>query len=53
MAGLSGVFWVDSMSITGVEACGLVLSPIASVPSEVVASSPVPSSREAYSEVED
>jgi hypothetical protein len=53
MAGLSNVFWVGSMSTMGVEAADPVVSPVASVPSEEVASSPAPSSREASSEVED
>src|ERR687898_1613438 len=48
-AGLSNVFWVGSMPVADVEAAGTVVSPVDSVPSEAVCSSPVSFSREAFS----
>jgi hypothetical protein len=48
-AGLSSVFWADAIPVAGVEAGGPVVSLVAGVSSEEVFSSPVSSSREAFS----
>jgi hypothetical protein len=43
------VFWVGSIPVAGVEAAGAVVSTVARDPSEEVFSSPVSSSRDAFS----
>jgi hypothetical protein len=48
-AGVSTVFWVGSMRGVSAEAAGAVLSTVVRVSSEEVCSSPVSSSREAFS----
>src|SRR5918998_2387531 len=48
-AGLSTVFWVGSMSATGVEAAGAVVSTVVRVSFEGVCPSPVSSSRDTFS----